>query len=207
MDKATDLREDDESDRMVGAIIEATDGDVRTAVLALVRRQQLRTDGAAGENLRPATVRTNPATNSADESDGDPIDAKLGGWRGATLARARGLARQADPRIRAAIKWRKPTNPADAPVWSRYGVGCAGETCRDKGKLTFAKGAELEDPARLFNSGLDGSLRRAIEPREGDGLDAVAFRNLVRAAVALNASGKAIRRLRERTPARRRSRR
>ena len=127
------------------------------------------------------------ATNS--EGASDPIDSKiaaLGDWRGAALARMRRLIREADPDIVEEVKWRKPSNPSGVPVWSHGGMICTGETYKDKIKLTFAKGASLPDPARLFNSSLEGGTRRAIDIREGDSVDEEAFKALVRAAVALN---------------------
>ena len=126
-----------------------------------------------------------------DETASQEIDAKiagLGDWRGEVLARVRALIREADPAVVEAVKWRKPSNPAGVPVWEHSGVLCTGETYRDKVKLTFARGAELEDPAGLFNSSLDGNTRRAIDIREGGELDAEALKALVRAAVARNAS-------------------
>lgn len=119
------------------------------------------------------------------------IDARiaaLGDWRGETLARVRALIREADPEVVEAVKWRKPSNPAGVPVWEHGGLICTGETYRDKVKLTFARGAALEDPAGLFNSSLDGNTRRAIDLREGDEPDEAALKALVRAAVALNLS-------------------
>ena len=107
-------------------------------------------------------------------------------WRAATLARCRDLIHQADAAIVEEVKWRKPTNPDGVPAWSRGGLICTGETYRDKVKLTFAKGARLNDPAKLFNASLDGNARRAIDLREGDTVDAGAFVALIRAAVALN---------------------
>lgn len=118
------------------------------------------------------------------------IDARiaaLGDWRGATLGRARALIREADPEIVETVKWRKPSNPAGVPVWEHGGILCTGETYRDKVKLTFARGAALDDPGRLFNAGLDGGTRRAIDIREGDRIDGEALKALVRAAVAENA--------------------
>lgn len=118
------------------------------------------------------------------------IDAKiaeLDDWRGRTLARVRDLIRAADPDVVEEVKWRKPTNPAGVPVWSHGGIICTGEVYKDKLKLTFAKGAALLDPTRMLNAGFGGSVRRAIDIREGDELDAEAFKDLVRAAVALNA--------------------
>ena len=117
------------------------------------------------------------------------IDARiaaLGGWRRETLARVRALIREADPDVVETVKWRKPSNPNGVPVWERAGILCTGETYRDKVKLTFARGAVLKDPARLFNSSLEGNVRRAIDIREGDGIDEEALKALVRAAVAEN---------------------
>lgn len=126
------------------------------------------------------------------ETASQQIDAKiekLGGWRGETLARMRGLILEADPDVVEEVKWRKPTNPAGVPVWSHGGILCTGETYKDKVKLTFAKGALLADQAGLFNSSLDGNARRAIDIFEGVEIDAGAFKALVRAAVALNLGG------------------
>lgn len=107
-------------------------------------------------------------------------------WRSETLARVRKLIEEADPEAVEERKWRKPSNPAGVPTWSHAGLICTGETYRDKVKLTFAKGASLPDPAGLFNSGLDGGTRRAIDIREGETIDEEAFKALIRAAVALN---------------------
>ena len=114
--------------------------------------------------------------------------AALGGWRGETLARLRALILEADPEAVEVVKWRKPSNPAGVPVWEHDGMICTGETYRDKVKLTFARGAALEDPSGLFNASLDGGTRRAIDLREGDEVDGEALKALVRAAVALNLS-------------------
>jgi hypothetical protein len=117
------------------------------------------------------------------------IDEKLrslGDWRGRALARMRKLIREADPDVIEEVKWRKPSNPSGVPVWSHAGIICTGETYKDKIKLTFAKGASLPDPAKLFNSSLDGGTRRAIDIREGEEPEADAFKALVRAAVAVN---------------------
>lgn len=127
------------------------------------------------------------------ETPCEAIDAKiasLGDWRGETLARVRALIREADPDVVEAVKWRKPSNPAGVPVWEHDGLICTGETYRDKVKLTFAKGAALADPTGLFNAGLDGNSRRAIDLREGEAIDAEALRALVREAVALNVAGR-----------------
>ena len=112
--------------------------------------------------------------------------ASLGGWRGETLARLRTLIKQAEPGIVEQVKWRKPSNPAGVPVWEADGIVCTGETYKDKVKLTFANGAALPDPAKLFNAGLEGNIRRAIDLYEGDSVDEAAFKELVRAAAAWN---------------------
>jgi hypothetical protein len=116
--------------------------------------------------------------------------AELGGWRGETLSRIRDLIKEADPGIVEECKWFKPSNPTGVPVWSHAGIICTGESYKSKVKLTFAKGALLPDPAKLFNSSLEGKQRRAIDINEGEEIDAGAFKALVRAAVALNTSGK-----------------
>jgi hypothetical protein len=126
---------------------------------------------------------------SEDKAASDLIDEKianLGGWRGDMLAALRGLIREAEPEVSEAVKWRKPSNPLGVPVWEHGGILCTGETYKDKVKLTFARGAVLGDPARLFNSSLDGGTRRAIDLFEGDTIDAAACKALVRAAVAAN---------------------
>jgi hypothetical protein len=112
--------------------------------------------------------------------------AKLGDWRGATLARMRRLIREADPQVVEELKWRKPSNPSGVPTWSHAGILCTGELYRDKVKLTFARGAALADPAGLFNSGLGGGTRRAIDIAEGEEVDAAAFKALIGEAVAVN---------------------
>ena len=121
-----------------------------------------------------------------DSGEIDDRIAQLGGWRGAMLGRLRALIKEADPDVMEEIKWRKPSSPAGVPVWSHDGMICTGETYKDKVKLTFAKGASLEDPSKLFNASLDGGTRRAIDIREGDSIDDEAFKSLVRRAVALN---------------------
>ena len=113
--------------------------------------------------------------------------AGLSDWRGATLARMRKLILEADPDVLEEWKWVKPTNPG-VPVWSHDGIICTGETYKDKVKLTFAKGAALKDPKRLFNSSLDGNVRRAIDIREGESVDETALKALVREAIAHNQS-------------------
>jgi hypothetical protein len=121
----------------------------------------------------------------------EQIDAKiasLGDWRGATLARVRRLIRESDADIVEEVKWRKPSNPAGVPVWEHGGIVCTGETYKDKVKLTFARGALLDDPSGLFNASLEGGTRRAIDLREGEEIDERGFKALVREAVALNVS-------------------
>jgi hypothetical protein len=112
----------------------------------------------------------------------------LGDWRVRTLSRVRALIEQADPDAVEEVKWRKPSNPNGVAVWSHDGILCTGETYQDKVKLTFARGAALEDPAGLFNAGFGGNTRRAIDLHQGDEIDEKAFKALVRAAAALNAS-------------------
>jgi len=107
-------------------------------------------------------------------------------WRSEALERMRALIRDADPEVVEDVKWRKPSNPGGVPVWEHAGLICTGETYRDKVKLTFARGAALDDPASVFNASLDAGTRRAIDIREGDTIDETAFKALVREAVALN---------------------
>ena len=114
--------------------------------------------------------------------------AELGDWRGDTLARMRALIREADPDVVEEWKWIKATHPG-TPTWSHDGGICTGESYKSVVKLTFFKGASLKDPAKLFNSSLDGNARRAIDIHEGEEIDANAFKALIRAAVALNTSG------------------
>jgi len=120
-----------------------------------------------------------------DDSPGQLIDARiaeLGDWRGETLAQVRSLIKQADPDVVEEWKWRNP-------VWSHEGILCTGETYKDKVKMTFAKGASLDDPAGLFNSSLGGNTRRAIDLQEGEQIDGEALKDLIREAVALNSAG------------------
>ena len=114
--------------------------------------------------------------------------AELGDWRGETLSRMRKLIKEADPDVVEEVKWVKATNPG-TPTWEHDGIICTGETYKSVVKLTFAKGASLKDPAKLFNSSLEGNTRRAIDIHEGETVDARAFKALIRAAVALNTSG------------------
>jgi hypothetical protein len=115
---------------------------------------------------------------------------KLGDWRGRTLARVRELIHEADPGIVEEWKWAKATSPG-TPVWSHGGIVCTGETYKNIVKMTFAKGATLKDPSGLFNSSLDGNVRRAIDIHEGDKVNARALKALIRAAVTLNLEGEA----------------
>jgi hypothetical protein len=113
---------------------------------------------------------------------------ELGDWRGETLGRMRKLIKEADPDVVEEVKWKKASNPG-VPVWSHEGLICTGESYKSVVKLTFAKGASLPDPSKLFNSSLEGNVRRAIDIREGEKVDADAFKALIRAAVAFNTSG------------------
>lgn len=134
---------------------------------------------------------------AATEGEASPsrlIDARiaaLGDWRGETLARVRALIKAADGQVVEAVKWRKPSSPMGVPVWEHAGILCTGETYKDKVKLTFARGAALEDPSGLFNSSLEGSTRRAIDISEGEAIDGEALKALVRAAVAENLARRA----------------
>jgi len=115
---------------------------------------------------------------------------ELGGWRGETLAHVRQLIHDADPAIQEEWKWAKPASPG-TPVWSHDGIVCTGESYKQVVKLTFARGASLEDPKKLFNSSLEGNVRRAIDLREGEKIDEAAFKKLICAAVAANAAARA----------------
>jgi hypothetical protein len=126
-----------------------------------------------------------------EKSGTEQIDEKLqtlGDWRGALLARLRRLIHDADPEVVEGVKWRKPSNPLGVPVWEHGGIICTGETYKDKVKLTFAYGASLDDPKKLFNSSLEGGTRRAIDFRENDPVDESAFKALIREAVEFNGS-------------------
>jgi hypothetical protein len=127
-------------------------------------------------------------TTTSGKSPSRASDATKGldDWRGSTLARVRALVMQAAPGIVEERKWKKPSNMAGVPVWSRNGIVCTGETYKQVVKLTFARGASLPDPSGLFNSSLEGHTRRAIDIHEGETLNARAFKALVKAAVAMN---------------------
>jgi hypothetical protein len=128
------------------------------------------------------------------ESPSRLIDArikKLNDWRGETLARVRVLIKEADPDMVEEVKWRKPSNSMlGVPVWEHDGIICTGETYKEVVKMTFARGAALEDPSGLFNSSLEGNVRRAIDIREGEKINEKALKALIRAAVALNTSAR-----------------
>jgi hypothetical protein len=117
---------------------------------------------------------------------GDSRIQELDDWRGEMLSRLSALIRQADPEVVEERKWKKPSNPRGVPVWSHDGIICTGETYKSVVKLTFARGAFLDDPSGLFNASLEGNLRRAIDFREGDKVNEKALKTLIRAAVALN---------------------
>jgi hypothetical protein len=134
--------------------------------------------------MRSASSEEKSASELISERIGE-----LGDWRGKTLSRVRQLIKDADPEIVEEWKWVKPTNPG-TPVFSHNGIVCTGETYKNAVKLTFSKGASLEDPSRLFNSSLEGKVRRAIDIREGDQMNEPALKELVRAAVALNLESK-----------------
>jgi len=144
--------------------------------------------------MKKATKKKTETAWNAAKSRTSPsklIDARikaLGDWRGDMLARVRKLIKEADPEVFEAVKWRKPSNPLGVPVWEHAGIVCTGETYKAAVKLTFAKGASLKDPSRLFNASLEGNVRRAIDFHEGDKIDEKALQALILAAVALNAS-------------------
>jgi hypothetical protein len=149
--------------------------------------------------MKKATATMNKSKSGAkDAKAGDSpsrlIDARikaLGDWRGEILARVRKLIREADPDVVEEVKWRKPSNAMlGVPVWEHAGIICTGETYKAVVKLTFAKGAALEDLSGLFNSSLEGNVRRAIDIHEGDKINEKALKALIRAAVALNASAR-----------------
>jgi hypothetical protein len=149
--------------------------------------------GKAGERIskgRRTAMKKSVSENV--ESASQEIDARiqeLGGWRGEMLSRLRAVIHQADPKVVEEVKWRKPSNNfKGTPVFSHDGIICTGETYKSAVKLTFAKGASLDDPSGLFNASLEGNMRRAIDFREGDKVNEKALKALIRAAVALNTS-------------------
>jgi hypothetical protein len=147
--------------------------------------------------MKKAATMMKKSANEATAGDSPSrlIDArirKLGDWRGETLARVRTLIKEADPEVAEEVKWRKPSNSMlGVPVWEHDGIICTGETYKAAVKLTFAKGASLNDPSGLFNSSLDGNTRRAIDIHEGDKINEKALKALIREAVALNVSARA----------------
>src|SRR6516225_618793 len=149
--------------------------------------------------MKEATTMKKSKSGAKDGKGGSSpsrlIDARikeLSDWRGEMLARVRMLIKQADPEVVEEVKWRKPSNSMlGVPVWSHAGIICTGETYKNVVKVTFAKGASLQDPSGLFNSSLEGNTRRAIDFHEGDKIDEKALKALVRAAVALNTSSAA----------------
>lgn len=147
--------------------------------------------------MKKATIMKKSGANASKASDSPSglIDArikKLGDWRGETLARVRALIKQADPEMVEEVKWRKPSNAMlGVPVWERNGIICTGETYKAYVKLTFARGAALDDPSGLFNSSLEGNVRRAIDINEGDKINEKALKALIRAAAALNTATQA----------------
>src|SRR5947209_12860752 len=132
---------------------------------------------------------TKPAPAESASARIDSKIAELADWRGETLAKVRALIHAADPEIVEEWKWAKATSPG-TPVFSHDGIVCTGETYKSVVKLTFSKGASLKDPSRLFNSSLDGNVRRAIDIHEGEKINEAALKELIRAAVALNLEGK-----------------
>jgi hypothetical protein len=144
--------------------------------------------------MRKAVKKQSSATEAGSDSPARLIDArikKLGDWRGETLARVRAVIKQADPGIVEEVKWRKPSNAMlGVPVWEHDGIICTGETYKAAVKLTFAKGASLKDPSRLFNASLEGGTRRAIDIHEGEKIDEKALKALIREAVELNVSAR-----------------
>ena len=139
--------------------------------------------GAAAKSQRGASAGT--ASRLIDQRIRE-----LEGWRGETLGRMRSLILEADPGMTEEVKWVKPTNPFGVPVWSHNGIVCTGEVYKNVVKITFMQGASIHDPSHLFNASLEGNTRRAIDIHEGEKVDRTAFKRLVRAAVALNQSGK-----------------
>src|ERR1700677_4575568 len=139
-----------------------------------------------GENMKATS---SPKVEDASANITKRIE-KLGDWRGETLAHLRQLIHDADPDIQEEWKWVKPASPG-APVWSHDGIVCTGESYKQVVKLTFARGASIEDPEKLFNSSLEGNTRRAIDLREADTINPAAFTQLIRAAVAANSAARA----------------
>ena len=147
--------------------------------------------GSRASKPRESVANSKSSTKTGTKAKPGPSEARrnrdLGDWREDTLARMRALILEADPEMIEERKWKKPSNMmAGVPVWSHNGIVCTGETYKNVVKLTFAQGARIPDPSRLFNSSLDGNMRRAIDIQEGEKVDARAFKALVKAAVAHN---------------------
>lgn len=137
---------------------------------------------------KSSSLKVESATLESASKEVDSRIKELGDWRGEMLSRIRAVVKQADPDVVEECKWKKASNPRGVPVWSHGGMICTGETHKSVVKMTFAKGAFLDDPAGLFNSSLEGNLRRAIDFHEGDKVNEKALKALIRAAVALNTS-------------------
>jgi hypothetical protein len=149
-----------------------------------VGQHSVRVSNLEEENMsKPESTEGRSASELIDERI-----AEFGDWRGKTLSRMRKLIREADPDVVEEVKWVKATSPG-TPTWTHDGIICTGETYKSVVKLTFAKGASLPDPAKLFNASLEGNTRRAIDIHEGENVDARAFKALIRAAIALNTTG------------------
>jgi hypothetical protein len=138
--------------------------------------------------MKPTGPPTKPASGKSPSQVIDAKIEKLGDWRAEMFKRLRTLIHEADPKVVETLKWAKASNPLGVPVFEHDGILCTGETYKDKVKLTFAQGAALKDPSGLFNSSLDSNVRRAVDFHEGDKINEKAFKALIRAAVALNAS-------------------
>ena len=137
---------------------------------------------------KSASRKVESESSEAGSREVEAFIQKLGDWRGEMLSHLRALIKQADPEVMEECKWKKPSKPGGTPVWSHDGIICTGESYKNAVKMTFAKGAQLDDPAGLFNSSLDGNLRRAIDFHEGDKVNEKGLKALIRAAVALNIS-------------------
>jgi hypothetical protein len=149
-------------------------------------------DGGGKQAQMMKKVASGKVESGPSASGSREVDAfvhALGDWRGQMLSRLRALIKQADPEVTEECKWKKPSKPGGTPVWSHDGIICTGESYKAAVKMTFAKGALLDDPAGLFNSSLEGNLRRAIDFHEGDKVNEKALKTLILAAVALNTSG------------------
>jgi hypothetical protein len=154
-------------------------------ILADIRRYASPSAMLGLTHMKKAFSKAGAKTSSSRRTASTPASTD---WRSELLARLRTLIKQADPEMGEEVKWRKPSNPAGVPVWSHGGIVCTGEKYRDKVKLTFAYGASLPDPSRLFNSSLDAGTRRAIDFPESAKINERAFKSLIRAAAALNMS-------------------